>query len=214
MGERRDGLGSGRDVAELVGDAVMSSLEDLVERLRDAAPQPTAASAKAVPEAGHPLPAGHPPCARALPAHAVVDLLGTLVAAIVPVVLSRIDLDEVLDRVDVQRVVDRVDVEGVVGRIDLDDLAGRIDVDALLARVDVDALVRRVDLTAATREAMEAVDIGEIVRESTASIGSDLVEDLRSQAMRADDLVARSLDRVLRRRGARRTALSPRREGQ
>ena len=119
------------------------------------------------------------------------------------------DLNEVLDQVDVQRVVDRVDVEKVVDRLDLNEIAGRIDVDALLARVDIDALVKRIDLTSATREAMEAIDIGEIVRDSTATIGTDLVDDLRLQSIRADALLARVVDAVLRRRGPRRTALDP-----
>ena len=122
-------------------------------------------------------------------------------------VVSRIDLNEMLDEVDVQRVVDRVDVEELVARIDVDDLLQRIDVNAVVARVDVDALVRRIDLTAVTKEALDAVDIGEIVRESTATIGTDIVNDGRLQAMRADDLIARLVDRVLFRRGPRRTAL-------
>ena len=211
MAVRREGVGSAGDAAGLVGDAVMSSLADLVERLRDSAPVPAAGAAlEAEPVA--PAEAGPPRSAHALPTRAAAELLGALVAAIVPVVLSRIDPDVLLDRVDVQRVVDRVDVDEVVRRVDLDDLVSRLDVDALLARVDVDALVRRVDLAAVTREAMEAVDIGEIVRDSTATIGSDVVEGLRSQAMRADDLLARSIDLVVRRGRARRTALDPPRD--
>ena len=58
---------------------------------------------------------------------------------------------------------------------------------------------------------MEAIDIGELVRELTATIGSDIVEDLRAQSMRADDLVARLFDTVLRRReGAGRGGAGPR----
>lgn len=217
MDERRDGLRSGREAAGLISDAVMSALAQLVERLRDVAPDPavTAPAARATPDApdAQPAPpasrAAAPAGARQVPARAAADLVGGVVAAIVPAVLSRIDPDEILDRVDVQRVVDRVDVEEVVRRIDLDELAGRLDVDALLARVDVDALVARVDLAAATREAMDAVDIGELMRDSTATIGSDVVEGVRSQAMRADDLLARWVDRALRRRGPRGTAREP-----
>jgi hypothetical protein len=58
------------------------------------------------------------------------------------------------------------------------------------------------------------VDVGEIVRESTATIGSDVVEGLRSQAMRADALLAGLVDRVLGRDGGRRTELRSRDGGQ
>lgn len=208
MGERRGGLQSGRDTADLVGDAVMSSLADLVERLHEDPPAAPVENVEPVPAAASGTSARR--LSPRAPADAVADLVGTLVAAIVPVVLSRIDLNEVLDRVDVQAVVDRVDVHEVVGRIDLDELVSRIDVDAVLARVDIDAVVRRIDLTAATREAMEAIDIGELVRESTATIGSDVVEDLRAQSMRADDLIARLFDALLRRKGPRRVELDPR----
>lgn len=208
MGERRGGLRSGRDAAELVGDAVMSSLADLVERLHQDPPQAPVENLAPAPAAAAPGGPARRLSARA-PADALAELVGTLVAAIVPVVMSRIDPNEMLDRVDVQAVVDRVDVHEVVGRIDLDEVVSRIDVDAVLARVDIDAVVRRIDLTAATREAMEAIDIGELVRESTATIGSDIVEDLRAQSMRADDLIARLFDTVLRRR-RRQVELGPR----
>jgi hypothetical protein len=184
------GRRSEREAAGLVGDAVMSSLEDLVERLRDGSPDPQ-------------------PHRRPLPARAAADLVGALVAEVVPAVLSRLDPDLLLDQVDVQRVVERVDVDAIARRIDLDALAARLDVDALLARVDVDELVRRVDLGSAAREAIEGVDLGEVIRESTATLGSDVVEDLRVQAMRADALVARLVDRVIGRSEPRDAAIGP-----
>jgi len=211
MGERRNGPG-GRDAAGLVGDAVMSAIDQLVERLRTAepaegpperavvAPRPGGGGARGD-EGGWP--------AASVPA-GVADLVGAIVAAIVPAVLSRIDPDDVLDRVDVQRFVDRVDLDEIVARIDLDALAGRLDVDALLARVDMAALVHRLDIAAITQEALEAVDIGDIVRESTASIGTDVVDDVRLQAIRADEILARWVDAVLRRRDPRDTALRAR----
>ena len=191
MDESPHGPRYGRDIAGLVGERVMASLEDALERLRR---EPEGARDRGVPQAvrpDHPREGDPPSSPRALPARAAADLIGALTEAIVPAVLSRIDIDALLDRVDVERLVDRVDVEGLVRRIDLDELAGRLDVDALLAGVDVDALVRRIDLKAAMAEAMEAVDVGELVRDSTATIGSDIVEDLRSQAMRADEVLGR-----------------------
>ncbi len=202
MGERRDGLRPGRDAAALVGDAILSSLEHLVARLHQDGPAegaPRDATTAAAP----------PPATRSPPAPpaAVAAFAGALVAAMVPAILRRLDPDQLVDWVGVQRVVDRVDVQGIVDRVDLDALVARVDVDALVERLDVDAIVRRIDLEAVTREALEAVDIGDVVRESTATIGSDIVEDARAQSMRADALLARGIDRVLRRRGPRRTSL-------
>ena len=206
MAERRVSLRTGREAGELVGDAVMGSLADLVARLHVDAPP---ASADAHPEPEPVALAEQPSSVRGLPTRAAVDLVGGLVAAIVPVVLARIDPNEIIDKVDVQRLIDRVDVDEVVKQIDLDDLAGRLDVDALLARVDIDALVRRIDMSEVAREAIQGIDLGELIRDSTATIGSDIVDDLRVQSMRADDLVARVVDVVLRRKKPRRTALDP-----
>ena len=207
MGERRGGL-RGRDAVGLIDDAVMSAMEEVMERLRGPA---TAAGSGSAPAAVEPRSdeRGDPP-SLAVSAGSVTAIVGAVVAAIVPAVLSRLDADDLLERIDVQRIVDRIDVDELVGRVDLDAIAGRLDVDALLARVDMDALVHRIDIAAITREALEVVDVGEIVRESTATIGTDIVDDMRLQALRADDRLARWVDVVLRRRGPRQTALQPR----
>jgi hypothetical protein len=199
MADGGDGLQVGREVASAAGDRLMGALGGAVDRLR----------------AGRPEDGGEPPrdapsgLVRLLPAQAAADLVAAIVAEIVPAVLERIDADAVLDRVNVQRLVDRIDVQALLDRVDMDAVVDRIDVDALVDRLDVDAVVRRIDLAAATREALEAVDIGEIVRESTATVGSDLVEGVRVQAMRADAILARAVDALLRRRGPRRTEVAP-----
>lgn len=205
MGERTRDRGAGRDVAGLIGDTAMSSLEGILVRLRR--PEaPVAPTAPAMPRESE-AHAGNGEPADAPRAGAAVDVVATVVAEVTSAVIKRIDLDAVVDRVDIQRILDRVDIEGIVRRIDLDDLAGRLDVDAILSRVDVDALVRRIDLTTVTRDVVDAVDFGAVIRESTSSVGSDLVDALRFQSMRGDDLVARVVDRLLRRKGGRRTAL-------
>ena len=207
MGERTRDRGAGRDVAGLIGDTAMSSLEGLLVRLRrpEAPVAPTAPAMPRESEAHAGI--GGPADAPSPRAGAAVDVVATVVAEVTSAVIKRIDLDAVVDRVDIQRILDRVDIEGIVRRIDLDDLAGRLDVDAILSRVDVDALVRRIDLTTVTRDVVDAVDFGAVIRESTSSVGSDLVDALRFQSMRGDDLVARVVDRLLRRKGGRRTAL-------
>jgi hypothetical protein len=180
------------EAARLVSDAVFSALASLVEALHDDRGDARGAEVQ--------LPARLPP-------RAATDLLGALAAGLVPAVLRHIDPNALLDRVDVQRLIERVDVQALVRRIDVDELAAQVDPNRLLARVDVDELVRRIDLAAVAREAMDGIDVGEMIRESTATLGSDAVEDLRAQAMRADDLVARIVDRALRRTEPRDTAL-------
>jgi hypothetical protein len=217
------------EVAGLVADALISALANLVAIPGTSRADPTSAGQPAaaapagplrrLPRAGLDGGVGVARQAVRLPARAATALLDAVASDLVPAVLRRLDLNAIIERVDVQLVVERVDVQGVVrrvdlnelaGRVDLNELAGRVDMDALLARVDVNALVARLDVGALTREAMEAVDIGEVIRESTATLGSEAIEAVRAQAMRADDLVARIIDRLLRRSVPRDTALERR----
>ena len=64
-----------------------------------------------------------------------------------------------------------------------------------MSRVDVYAIVSRLDVDR----------LPEIIRESTGSMASDVVRDVRMQSIDADVAIARLIDRILRRRRARRT---------
>ncbi|MGE5719009.1 MAG: hypothetical protein ACM3XQ_03955 [Nocardioidaceae bacterium] len=129
------------------------------------------------------------------------------------VVLGRVDLDAVLDAV-----LNRIDLTAVVlGRVDLDAVLdavlNRIDLTSVvLERVDLDALVQavlaRIDLVALAEEVIDAVDLPEIIRESTGSMASDTVRGARMQGIAADEAVGRAVDRLLLRRG-RRTTQAP-----
>jgi predicted RNase H-like nuclease len=81
----------------------------------------------------------------------------------------------------------------------------RIDIDAIVSRVDIDAIVRRLDLVGLAEEVVNGIDLPEIIRESTGSMASDVVRDARMQSIDADAAIARIVDRILRRRRARRT---------
>jgi hypothetical protein len=96
----------------------------------------------------------------------------------------------------------------VLAEVDLDRITERIDVDAIVARVDVGAIVSRVDLPGLTEQVMDEVDVGEIIRESSGTMAAESVDALRDQGMRADHLVNRIVDRVLRRKDERRTDLA------
>ena len=99
----------------------------------------------------------------------------------------------------------QVDVDAIARRIELDAIVKRIDIDAIVNRVDVDAIVRRLDLVGLAEEVVNGIDLPEIIRESTGSMASEVVRDARMQSIDADVAIARIVDRVIRRRRARRT---------
>ncbi|HEV7210554.1 MAG TPA: hypothetical protein VGN47_02445 [Blastococcus sp.] len=126
----------------------------------------------------------------------------------VDAVVARADLDRAVARVDVEAIIDRLDLDAVVAKVDLDEIAARIDLDAILdrvdpdavvARVDVEAVLARLDLAGITRQVLEAVDLAEILRESSGAVSSQAARVVRTESMHADDAVAHWVDRVLRR---------------
>lgn len=154
--------------------------------------------------------------------------LDTIVARVdLDAVVDRLDLDAVVARVDLAAIVDRIDVEAVASRIDLDRLAAdldlqaivnrldldaaaaRLDADLVVARVDLDAIVGRIDIVGIAQSVIDAIDLPEIVRESTGALSSDAVRAVRAEGRRADDKVAGLVDRLLRRPAARSTDSAP-----
>jgi len=116
-------------------------------------------------------------------------------------------VDGVLDQLDLTRLVkERVDLNDVMKTADLDALTERLDLDAVVTRVNVDAVIDRVDLVSRARILMEQLEIPEIIRESTGALATESVDRLRAQGMRADQLMARIVDRLLRRTGDRETS--------
>lgn len=70
----------------------------------------------------------------------------------------------------------------------------------MLDQLDLNALVReRVDLIGLADEVVAGINLPAIIRESTGSVTSDVMHDVRSQSERADDAVAGIIDRILRR---------------
>jgi hypothetical protein len=146
-----------------------------------------------------------------------VDLDAAVARVDLDAVVDRLDLDAVVARVDLAAIVDRIDVEAIASRIDLDRLAegldlqaivdrldldavaARLDADLVVARVDLDAIVRRIDVIGIAQSVIDAIDLPEIVRESTGALSSDAVRAVRAEGRRADDRVAGLVDRLLRR---------------
>lgn len=86
----------------------------------------------------------------------------------------------------------------ILDQIDLTALvAERVDVDAIAAQIDIDAIIARIDLVGLANEVIDGVDLPAIIRESTSSVTSDVMTDVRTQGERADDFVSGFVDRVL-----------------
>ncbi len=142
---------------------------------------------------------------------------------LVRVALARIDLDDaaaqVLAELDVDRLVGdavtRIDVgvlvEQVLAEIDLTALVvekvdlGHVVNDALDQLDMTELVMRRVDLATVAEYVIEEIDLPEIIRESSGSIAYETVQGIRLQSVDADRAVSRFVDRMLLRRGARRT---------
>jgi len=157
-----------------------------------------------------------------------LGLLDLAVPFLLEQVLRRVDLTEVVRRhVDLDRVVAGVNLDAIVARMDLDAVAARLDVDAVAARLDVDvvldrldltdlalrrlnlavlvpALLAELDLTAIAQQVIEAVDLPEIIRDSSGALTSDTVRGARLRSAAADQALGRVRDRLLpHRNGAR-----------
>ena len=128
-----------------------------------------------------------------------VDLDGVVAAVDLNVAASRLDVDAVVRRVDLDAVARRLDMEAVLDRLDLTAIVlDRVDLDTL-----VTAILGRVDLVKLTEDVIEAVNLPEIIRESTGSMASDTVRGARMRGIAADEAVGRVMDRMLPRRSRR-----------
>jgi hypothetical protein len=134
-----------------------------------------------------------------------VDIDAVVSKVDIDAIVRQVDIDAIARQVDIDAIVSQVDIDAIAERIDVDAIVERIDVDAIVSRVDVDAIVRRLDLVALAEEVVNGIDLPEIIRESTGSMASDVVRDARMQSIDADVAIARVVDRIIRRRLARRT---------
>jgi hypothetical protein len=130
-----------------------------------------------------------------------VDLDAAAARLDVDAVAGRLDVDAVAARLDVEAVVDRLDLTRIVReRVDLDGLVAGVDVDAVAARLDIDRVIARIDLVGLAEDVIAAIDLPEIIRESSASVASDTVRGARMQGISADEAVGRAVDRLRHRR--------------
>lgn len=134
--------------------------------------------------------------------------LKTIVAAMpMDDIISELDINGIVAHVDINGIVSQVDIDGIIGRVDLDALMTRIDIDALMTRVDVGALLERVDMAPIVTDVLDTVDIGSLVRDSTGSVTTELIDGARISAVRLDLFVNRIVDKILLRRKPRKVEL-------
>ena len=115
--------------------------------------------------------------------------------------VRRVDLDAIAMRLDVDAVIDRLDLTEIVRRgVDVDAVVATVDLNAAAARLDVDAVIDRVDLVGLAREVIAAIDLPEIIRESTGTMASETLRGVRMQSISGDDAIARVVERVRLRR--------------
>jgi hypothetical protein len=116
-------------------------------------------------------------------------------------IVAAVDIDAIASRLDVDAVLDRIDLTAIVReRVDLDAIVAAVDIDAIASRLDVEAVIDRLDLAGLAEQVIEAVNLPEIIRDSTGSMASEAVRGVRMQSIEADEAVGRVLDRVFRRR--------------
>jgi hypothetical protein len=142
----------------------------------------------------------------------------TITPAANDLALNLVDADELVTRAladldltpVVESVVRQLDLEEIVGlaldQLDLTDMVvDRVDlhrvVTSVLEDLDLTELIlERVDLVKVADVVVDGVDLPEIIRESSASMASETVHDVRLQSIEADRAVAKFVDRLLRRR--------------
>lgn len=89
----------------------------------------------------------------------------------------------------------------VLAEVDLTQLVrDNVDLDALMTTVDLDAIVQRIDVAEVADRVLQTIDLAAIIRESTESVTSEVVQGVRLRGADADMAVLRTIDRLLRRR--------------
>jgi hypothetical protein len=137
-----------------------------------------------------------------------VDLNRIAAEIDVDTIAARIDVDTIAARIDVEAIVNRVDLDKIIETVDLDRAVAGVDIDAIAAKIDIEAIIGRIDLIELADEIIDGVDLQAIVRDSTTTLTTGVLEDVRTQGARADDVVAGVIGRLLGRQSTHRNGRS------
>ncbi len=128
-------------------------------------------------------------------AEPVESVTQTVARRATELVVDTVDVNALLDRTDLNRLLAQIDVNRLLDRVDVERLIERLDIDALLNRVDVNGLADRIDVAAL----VDRTELGAIVATSSATVFSEGIDLIRSQAVGLDDFLGRLFSRLLRR---------------
>lgn len=143
--------------------------------------------------------------ATVLAGRLATDAVAAAASAVGGRLLERIDLTDLVTAVvDLDRLAARIDVEAVVARVNIDAIAARLNLDPIIARLDLIGLARYV---------VDGIDLPDLIRESTGSVTTDMVRDVRVQSAAADHQLERTIDRLLLRRQQRQAGGPPAGDG-
>ena len=133
-----------------------------------------------------------------------------VVPAATAALLSRLDVPQLAREYgQLDRVAADVDLDALARRLDLDEIASRVDLNALVDRVDVDRVLARTDVAGLARYIADEIDLPGLLRATTGSVSSEMVHGVRDQGAHADLVVARAIDKFLRREGRRAESEAP-----
>jgi hypothetical protein len=133
-----------------------------------------------------------------------VDLDALVASVDLDAVTEAIDLDAIAARIDIEAVLDRIDLTDLVmKRVDLDAIVRSVDLDAAVRGVDLDAILARIDLEALANDVIAAIDLPEIIRDSSGSLTSETVRNVRMHSIDADRAVDKVIERLKVRRHPR-----------
>ena len=126
--------------------------------------------------------------------------LDRVVPLVADAIVDRLDLtDLVMDRVDLVRIVD-----ATLDRMDLTALVlERVDIDAIVGAADIESVIDRVPIIPIADYVIDEIDLPQIIRDSTSGVAGEALDSVRRQGVGADLLLARMVDRVIRRRSRR-----------
>lgn len=117
------------------------------------------------------------------------------------VLVADVDLDAVASRIDLDPLAARIDVEAILDRVDLNEIVKeRLDINGVVRTVDIDSIIDRIDLVALANEVIDEIDLPYIIRQSSGSLASESVRNVRIQSIEADRAVERVIDRFRLRR--------------
>src|SRR4051794_27240462 len=129
-----------------------------------------------------------------------IDLDAVVARVDLDAAVARVDLDAILGRLDVNTVADRVDLDRAALRLDIAPILARVDIDGVAARLDPQKVLDRIDLIVIAREVLDALDLPEIIRQSTGFLASDAVHGIRARSVSADDAIGSAFARLMPRR--------------